>query len=300
MNSSIKINLAIIFLLASTAILSAGMDVDQQNCTILPVRTISSLLEINENSLRANGLTIVTFDLDGVIFKYKEFVPHLPDDSLKAFLGKLKQKQPAITEEEINAFFVWLRTDRRFYETYLLESIIPELIENLYRKNIVIIGLTARKNIIANLTNFSLMAEGINLAKTSGIPDWHGAIKNTGKGSVYLEKGVIYTGNMIHKAEILPLVADIILSSRSIEYPHQKNVVLPVTMYHIDDSEAEIKAFSAEYIKPYKLTYPLTIQPIHNQCYALYANHHCQQPKFVENTIKTLEELFDSFKSRND
>jgi hypothetical protein len=157
------------------------------------------------------------------------------------------------SDNQLNKFLSYVRS--LYYYEELVEGNIKNILDDLYKKKAIIVGLTARKSLIADQTNRMLLSHHIDFGSLSGLAD----IEMKGDQGELMTDGIFYTCNIDPKAEYIePLIEQIRLIH---------NLEGPINAYHFDDSYSEIDAYETTQASQNNLT-NMCITPCHYICHS--------------------------------
>jgi hypothetical protein len=233
---------------------------------VLPAITLNALRDRKVDSIIApNGTTVILVDLDRTLVQQKHLFMHLDEATKAATVASFynndcfegSEEDFGFFQEYISATHQFLTPySKQFVEDYV-EADAPEYFAELHAKGAVIIGLTARKFLVADETDKSLRKLRFDFGKLSGLTGL-----TLSNGLFKLQNGVCYTGNAGRKVNAIPTILETIV--------HQLlNKQGPYNVYHWDDNDDEIGAFSPENPPKNLTAHPVTIQPFHYMAYEL-------------------------------
>jgi hypothetical protein len=226
---------------------------------VLPALTMSSFRDRSPQSFIAeNGTTVVFVDLDRTAMQNKYLLFQLDADWQDEILNSFYEEGNFDgSAEDFQLFKRYIATTQDCLSPYC-KQFDEELVEEQGRKFLsglsedgaIVIGLTARKFLIADKTDTSLRSLGIHFDQLSGLGNFsidHHMFK--------FQNGVCYTGNIVKKFQVIPTLLKQVVHDRL-------NKKGPYFTYHFDDSETEIQAFETENTPGNPTVYRIIMQPV--------------------------------------
>lgn len=252
---------------------------------VLPSIALNSFNDFYPNLLMNRGGTkIICVDIDLTIIQNKLHILNFSDENQAEILNTFRINwEYNISDDDFNLLKAYIKETNNFYSPFsklnggiLIEPVTPNVLSNWKNEGAVIIGVTARKYNIADDTDKSLKALGINFAELSGF------------GSLVLEEelfqfknGICYTNNKIRKLYVIPWLLALVEQ-------HQKKIG-PYITFHFDDSKVEIGEFQPENPPMNPTSVPVSIQPVFYRGFVFF-----NKSKF-ENLDDTYQEIVDHF-----
>lgn len=217
--------------------------------TIFPTAHISSFRQINvDKMMRFPGTMIVFVDIDETLITRQYLFSYLSLDQQREILARyfLTESSSFIlpagsNEEEVKEYKDFMMRLYTFIDDQLTHHVhtefgIPNILDSFKEKKAIVIGLTARKKCTDKRTEHTLRELGLDFGKLSNLV----GINIDFDDSSALKNGIIYTGNEFYKASYCLRAAKIIADL--LRLPE------PVCIFHFDDNEEEIAAFTPEVI----------------------------------------------------
>lgn len=261
--------------------------VQKNKIEIRPYREINSITAISADEIMgAHGTTIVFWDLDFTLVRPKYLISNISPEERKVFINKfthgsledVNHKDHAFAQE----FLKFLNTDNRFMEVVRIEYANQELMQELHQRGALIVGLTARKKEAAAFSDWSLRKLGIDFMKLSNLGDY---LLDFDENAALIN-GIFYTGHSDDKVTFIPDLASDIC--------RQLGKAGPYTVWHFDDNEKEIHAFSKCDPSNYETEDDYIITPVYSRTHDIMLALLQQNMQFLEQEVAELYQVFCS------
>lgn len=254
---------------------------------------------IYNNNFKKNDI-IIFLDIDLTLIKKACILNYLPINEVDFYLKKfiLEKVIKNLNNPDNMCSFIdmiilheipFLEYIRKQINKFsLIESDVPQLLKELKKYNVIIIGLTARNKIFAQKTYKTLYKLGIDFSELSTLKNLEFKIDE----NTELRNGIIYTANIKKKAQVI------------VEFMSELNKNLSENkiwdIIHIDDNPGEIISFlGSELLYKYDINLNLNITPfyyyneLHEQCNA------CIEGKTVNQELqKTYDEFLQHYQTK--
>lgn len=238
---------------------------------------------------KAAPVTIVFMDIDNTLIKpfFWTLCLSIEDRNIKVseFFRRDREKIDFNEYKELREFLTFLDSNQRIYGRLPTEASVLDFIHDLNNEKVILVGLTARDMKYHKTTYKNLLKLGIDFIELSYLKDLEIIVNENS----LLRKGIFYTGNHGKKIEYIPFLVDNITEYLGINGP--------VAVFHIDDNENEIRAFSGYNIQRWQGNQPMQIWPIHYKKCEKLINRIISDPKIARLLDDEIKALYDMFKN---